>query len=261
MAQGKKLLLGAFLLLLVISVSVVGHSLLSDQRTQSQAQQLSQLHSPAQEPSAPPSEMTEPEAVAEEPTEPVMLEQFHTLYEQNPDIRGWLKIDGTRIDYPVMQSGDDPEFYLKHDFEKQANKNGMPFLDTRYSPEGSDVLLIHGHNMKNGLMFSDLMLYKEESFYRSHPLIRFNTLYEEGEYEIIAVILSPALYEGQDGFRYYETDSITTSAAFDEYLQSIQALALYETDATACYGDRLIILSTCEYSQENGRLAVLARKT
>ncbi|WP_312637314.1 class B sortase [Oscillibacter sp.] len=260
MARGKKLLSGAFLLLLVISVSAIGHSLLADYRTQSQTQQLAQLHSPPPESTVPPSEMTGPEAVAEGPEEPVMLEQFHALYEQNPDIMGWLKINGTRIDYPVMQSGEDPEFYLEHDFEKQANKNGVPFLDTRYSPEGSDVLLIHGHNMKNGLMFSDLLRYKEESYYQLHPTIRFDTLYEEGEYEIIAVILAPALYEGQDGFRYYETEAITTSAAFDEYLKRIQALALYKTKKAACYGDRLIILSTCEYSQENGRLAVLAKK-
>lgn len=261
MSQCKKIITGALLLLLAFSLAGLGRSLLTDARTKSQIRQMrQQFHSlpPYSAPALPsPPELNE---IASNATPPVMLEKFRALYQQNPDIVGWITIDGTRIDYPVMQSRENPEFYLNHDFKRQTNKNGLPFLDKASSIEDMSPLIIHGHNMKSGLMFSDLTLYKEADYYRSHPVIRFDTLYEEREYEIAAVILAPALHEGDDGFRYYRTESITSSRAFNEYWQNIQALALYETNATACYGDNLIILSTCEYSQQNGRLAVIARK-
>lgn len=192
--------------------------------------------------------------------EPVMLPEFQELYERNPDIIGWVKIDGTRIDYPVMQNFQDGEYYLNHDFDKKENKNGLPFLDKRSRINDSDILLIHGHHMKNGLMFTDLMKYKDESFYHEHATFQFSTLYEKAEYEIVSVILSEVYRKSDNVFKYYQTEKAGTSAEFDSYIQNIKELALYDTGVTAQYGDKLIVLSTCEYSTENGRLAVVARK-
>ena len=189
-----------------------------------------------------------------------MLPEFQALYERNPDIIGWLTIDNTRIDYPVMQNLQDGEYYLHHDFDKQRNKSGLPFLDKSSRINDSDILLIHGHYMRNGSLFADLWKYKQESFYKEHRMLQFSTLYKKEEYEIMAVILSEVYRETDDVFKYYQIDQLETPAAFDSYIQNIKELALYDTGITAQYGDKLIVLSTCEYSTENGRLAVVARK-
>lgn len=189
-----------------------------------------------------------------------MLPEFRDLYERNSDIVGWLKIDGTRIEYPVMQSPQDSEYYLNHDFDKNENQGGLPFLDESSTTNNSDILLIHGHHMKSGWMFKDLMKYKNKSFYQEHATFQFSTLYEKEEYEIVAVILSKVYRKSDDVFKYYQIENVSTPAEFDSYVQNIQQLSLYDTGVTAQYGDKLIVLSTCEYSTENGRLAVVARK-
>lgn len=192
--------------------------------------------------------------------EKVMLPEFRALYERNSDIVGWLKIDDTRIEYPVMQNPHDAGYYLNHDFDKKENKGGLPFLDEHSRANDSDILLIHGHHMKSGWMFKDLMKYKSESFYNEHAAFQFSTLYEKEEYEIVAVILSEVYRKSDDVFKYYQIGDIDTPAEFESYVQNIKKLALYDTGVTAKYGDKLVVLSTCEYSTENGRLAVVARK-
>lgn len=192
--------------------------------------------------------------------DPVMLPEFQELYRKNPDIVGWLKIDGTRIEYPIMQNQQDSQYYLNHDFDRKKNKNGLPFLDAHSRINGSDILLIHGHHMKSGAMFADLMKYKKESYYKEHATFQFTTLYEKEEYEIVAVILSKVYRQTDNVFKYYQIEKVGTPAEFDSYIQNIQKLALYDTGVTARHGDKLIVLSTCEYSTEDGRLAVVARK-
>ncbi len=201
-----------------------------------------------------------PSLLSDKPNEPVMLPEFKELYERNPDIVGWLKIDGTRIEYPVMQNLQDAEYYLNHDFDKRENKSGLPFLDEHSRTNGTDISLIHGHHMKSGWMFKDLMKYKKESYYKEHSTFQFSTLYEKQDYEIIAVILSQVYRKSDDVFKYYQIENVSTPDEFDSYVQNIQKLALYDTGVTAQFGDTLMILSTCEYSTPNGRLAVIARK-
>ncbi|MFK0525271.1 class B sortase [Paenibacillus illinoisensis] len=152
------------------------------------------------------------------------------------------------------------EYYLNHDFDKRENTGGLPFLDKDSEADTSNILLIHGHHMKSGWMFKDLMKYKNESFYKEHATFQFSTLYEKEEYEIVAVILSEVYRKSDDVFKYYQIGVINTPAEFDSYVQNIKKLALYDTGVTAHYGDKLVVLSTCEYSTENGRLAVVARK-
>lgn len=114
--------------------------------------------------------------------------------------------------------------------------------------------------MKSGWMFKDLMKYKSESFYKEHATFEFSTLYEKEEYEIVAVILSKVYRKSDDVFKYYQIGDVQTSTEFDSYVQNIKKLALYDTGVNAQYGDKLVVLSTCEYSTENGRLAVVAKK-
>ncbi|MFD1954568.1 class B sortase [Paenibacillus thailandensis] len=257
MSKTKKILIAVSFLVLVFSLVNVARIFLSGYVEQRKIEELTKVWKTESDQGG---GDTLPSSLITKANEPVMLPEFRALYERNPDIVGWLEIDGTRIEYPVMQNPQDAEYYLNHDFDKKESKGGHPFLDEHSRIDGSDILLIHGHHMKNGFMFKDLMKYKKESFYKEHATFRFSTLYEKEEYEIVAVILSKVYRKSDDVFKYYQIDKVRTPAEFDSYVQNIKKLALYDTGVTARYGDKLIVLSTCEYSTENGRLAVVARK-
>ncbi|MEF2966572.1 class B sortase [Paenibacillus sp. M1] len=257
MSKTKKFLIAVSLLVLVFSLASLARVLLRDYAERQKIEELTKVW---EEGSDNGGGDAFPSLLFNKANEPVMLPEFRELYERNPDIVGWLKIDGTRIEYPVMQNPQDAEYYLNHDFDKKENKGGLPFLDEHSRINGSDILLIHGHHMKSGWMFKDLMKYKNESFYKEHATFQFSTLYEKEEYEIVAVILSQVYRKSDDGFKYYQIENVSTPAEFDSYVQNVKNLALYDTGVTAQYGDQLIVLSTCEYSTDNGRLAVVARK-
>lgn len=110
------------------------------------------------------------------------LPQYQALYAQNSDLAGWIQIDGTNINYPVMQSKHDPDFYLKHNFEKADSPHGCPYVQANCDLQTpSDNILVYGHNMKDGTMFSDLLQYKRESFWEQHRIIRFDTMTAQAE--------------------------------------------------------------------------------
>lgn len=196
----------------------------------------------------------------EEATEPEMtsFEKYAEVFAQNDDLIGWISIPGTRIDYPVMQTKDSPDFYLKHAFDKSYSNYGVPYAAENCDADISDNMVIYGHHMNNGSMFSDLCKYENENFYRKHKTIYFDTLGGYGEYEVIAAFKTVAYSE--DGFKYYHFVHAESEAAFDEYIQRCKELSLYDTGVSAEYGDKLITLSTCEYSQTNGRMVVVAKK-
>lgn len=197
------------------------------------------------------------------PTQKQILPQLKELYEQNSDLAGWIKIGDTKVDYPVMYTPEDPEFYLYRTFEKNEDptKEGCIFIDANCKMEPlSDNLLIHGHNMKNGTMFHTLLEYQEEAYYKEHPMIEFSTLYEAGNYEIAAVFLTKIYNMDDDVFKFYKFYGSENKEQFDDYIKNIKELELYETGITPEYGDELITLTTCEYTQENGRIVVVARK-
>ena len=160
-----------------------------------------------------------------------------------------------------MFTPQDGEYYLDHDFNRQKNKNSLPFLDYRCSiDEPTTNRIVYGHNMKNGSMFNSLMIYKDQTYYKAHPVIQFDTLYEKGEYEIVAVFLSKVYRKDEDVFKYYQFVNAETQTEFDSFIENIKQLSLYKTDVNTQYGDQLITLSTCEYSEENCRMLVVARK-
>lgn len=181
------------------------------------------------------------------------------LAEENGDLVGWIKIEGTLIDYPVMQTPEDPEFYLKRNFEKQSSRNGTPFVGANCDMNDYDNIIIYGHHMKSGAMFAGLMEYEDEEFYKDHSTLQFDTLDAAGEYEIVAVFKSRAYTVDPNVFQYYLFTKAEDQTEFDEFMFKVQENQLYETGVTAEYGDKLITLSTCEYSQNNGRMVVLAK--
>lgn len=203
---------------------------------------------PADEPQE--SESPQPEQTA--------FEKYAAVYEQNSDFVGWISIERTNIDYPVMQTVDNPNYYLKRSFEKQYSDYGVPYVQENCDLELSDNCVIYGHHMNNGSMFADLCKYADEDFYRGHKIIRFDTLSDFGKYEIVAVFKTVAYSER--GFKYYHFTRADSAEDFDAYISQCKELALYDTGVTAEYGDKLITLSTCEYSRQNGRMVVVAKK-
>ena len=191
-------------------------------------------------------------------TEKALLTDYTDLFLQNGDMVGWVSVADTNINYPVMQTPDNPNFYLKHGFDKTYSDYGCPYIQENCDVKTpSDNLVIYGHHMKNGTMFSDLTKFEDKSFWESHKTITFNTLTDKQEYEVVAVFKTVAY--SQEGFCYYDFVNVDTAEDFDSYIVKCKELALFDTGVNAQYGDKLITLSTCEYSQNNGRLAVVAK--
>ena len=157
-----------------------------------------------------------------------------------------------------MQSPQEPNFYLKHGFDKECTDYGCPYLSESCDVnKPSDNLIVYGHHMKNGTMFSDLEKYANESFYKEHGYIRFDTLRDYGTYEIFAVFRTVAYSE--DGFKYYGFVNFEEAEDFNGYVEKCKELSLYVTRVSAVYGDKRLTLSTCEYTRTNGRFVVVAK--
>ena len=192
-----------------------------------------------------------------EPLKPSILPEYLAAYEENSDLVGWMVIDGTPINYPVMQTPEQPDYYLYRNFKKEDNDHGCLYVREScdvFAP--SDNVTIYGHHMKNGSMFTGLDKFRDPKFWAQHQTIVFDTLYEHHSYTIFAVFTTTAS-KGK-GFSYHRFEYAADEAEFNEFVATCKALALYDTGITPQYGDKLISLSTCEYSQENGRLVVVA---
>ena len=200
----------------------------------------------------------QPEEAADEPALPSAYEKYAAAHEKNNDFVGWISVEGTRIDYPVMQTKDRPDYYLKRNFEKQYSDYGVPYAAESCDIDLSDNIVVYGHHMNDGSMFADLCLYESEDFYKEHKIIRFDTLGGYGTYEIIAAFKTVAYSE--DGFKYYRFIQANDEAEFDTFIGRCKELSLYDTGVTAVYGDKLLTLSTCEYSRKDGRMVVVAKK-
>lgn len=182
--------------------------------------------------------------------------KYADLFSQNNDFIGWIKIDDTAIDYPVMQSKDNPDFYLTHNFNKEYSRFGVPYIQENCSLS-SDNIIIYGHNMKNKSMFNELTKYSSKDFYNSHKFIQLDTLSDQRTYEVICAFKTVAYTS--NGFDYYNFVNANTKDNFSAYIERCQALSFYDTGVNTEYGDKLITLSTCEYSQNNGRFVVVAK--
>ncbi len=187
--------------------------------------------------------------------------KYDVLYEQNHDLFGWVSIDGTKLNYPVMHTPDDPEYYLHRAFDGTYSASGVPFLDGDCYP-GCGNYIVYGHHMKNGTMFATLLDYADEEFWEAHPTIHFDTLDKEGEYKVLAAFYTQA-YKVDDGnvVRYYDYTDLTEKTVFAEYIGYISDAELYDTGITAECGDQLLTLTTCSYHTSYGRFVVVAKRT
>ena len=177
----------------------------------------------------------------------------------NTDVIGWLKIDGTNINYPVMQNGD---FYLHRNVYKNYSSSGTPYLAEHCNLKKSDNLIIYGHHMKNSTMFSNLDNYKNYNYYKNHKYIKFYTLGDnktiENNYEIVFAFKTVAYSD--KGFKYYNYTKFYDENDFNSFVEKCRNYEFYNTNINVSYGDKLITLSTCEYSQKNGRMVIIAKK-
>lgn len=177
----------------------------------------------------------------------------------NSDVVGWLKIDGTNINYPVMQNGN---YYLHRNIYKKYSSHGTPYLAEHCNLTTSDNLIIYGHHMNDNSMFSELVNYKNYNYYKKHKYIKFYTLKDgqtiENIYEI--VIAFKTIVYSDNGFKYYNYTNFSCEQELNSFINSSKNLEFYNTGTKINYGDKIITLSTCEYSQKNGRMVIVAKK-
>ena len=210
-------------------------------------------------------DFTEPEGDTSSTDEPPadlpegIIRKCAAVYALNNDTVGWIEIPGTSIDYPVVQSPYQANFYLRRNIYKEKATCGTIYVREKCDVWGpSDNVTIYGHNMRNGTMFADLHKYEKKEFWENSPLVFFDTLYELHTYEIFAVFISSA--DLSKGFSYHTFDDAENAAEFDEFVKTCKDLSLYDTGITPQYGEKLITLSTCDKSIDNGRLVVVARR-
>lgn len=189
-----------------------------------------------------------------------ILEEYKILYNKNKKLIGWLKIDDTNIDYPVMQTSDN-EYYLRHNINQEYDRNGSIFLDKDCDfVNRSTNLIVYGHHMKSGNMFGKLDLYSDEAYYQEHKYINFDTIYEKGVYEIMYVFRSRIYAEDEIVFKYYQFINANSEAEYNSYMKEMADMSLYDTGVSAQYGDELLTLSTCDNYTDYGRFVVVAKR-
>lgn len=188
-----------------------------------------------------------------------ILPKYVDVYKENNDFAGWLRIMDTGIDYPVMY-GPDNSYYLSRNMDGKYDKNGMLIMDvgcriSSHSPQ----FIIYGHNVQSGRMFGELLNYKDKAYWKFHPMIQFDLLTEEAEYEIVSVFLV-SLDEEDELAEFYLQKEFEDENKFAEYIEMIKENSLYDTEVLPAYGEPLLTLVTCDNSVKNGRFVVVAGK-
>lgn len=194
---------------------------------------------------------------------PLEKNPYADLFVQNGDMAFWLVVDGTVIDYPVMQTPEDENYYLERDFEGNEDKAGCLLLDTDsplYGENPTTNLIIHGHNMKAGTMFGGLMQYEDENYCAEHKHMEIYTRTDKREYEVISVFYSQVYYPTDMVFKYYNFFQADNELEFNYFYDNIKEMSMYDTGVTAELGDHFLTLSTCAYHVEDGRFVVVAKE-
>lgn len=188
-------------------------------------------------------------------------EKVKELQKENTDIKGWIRIEDTNINYPLLQT-DNNDYYLTHNYKKEKSSYGSIFINSNCNIKDDKAnVIIYGHDMKDNQMFKDLIKYQDKEFYEQHPIIKIATEENENNYEIISAFKSRVFYQDETNvFRFYQYYNFDNENKYNEYISNCKKIQLYDTGKTATCGEQLITLITCEYSQENGRMVVVAKK-
>lgn len=190
------------------------------------------------------------------------LIDYSKLYQENNDFVGWVKINGTKIDYPVVKYTDN-EKYLSTDFYGKPHRLGTVFADSRATltkEYQSDNVVLYGHSAKDGSYFNDVRNYNKLDYYKKHPFVTFNTMYDNSDYVIIGCVLVDALDSSENGFIYSNYVEFTDDANYQEFMKKLTERNYYVSPIDVNKDDKYITLSTCEYVFEEARMAIFARK-
>lgn len=199
------------------------------------------------------------------PAEPAkVLPKYREAYTQNNDLVGWITVPNTAIDFPVVQ-GDDNKFYLRRDFNKEYLREGSIFMDYRNHIDTFDRnTILYGHNYSNSVMFSDLEKYKDIEFYKTAPVIQFDTIHGEYSWKVFAVFITDA-DQDKDGYIFNYIYPFMTEESLGEFVGELHKRSLYHPDVEVLPTDKVLALSTCSYDLDspddlkNVRLVVMAR--
>ena len=183
---------------------------------------------------------------------------YKELYELNDDFIGWIKIDNTQIDYPVMHTPDNEEYYLYRDFNKRNASSGTPFLDaSNILGKDNQQYIIYSHNMRNGSMFKDLLNYKDVNFYKENTSFNFNTKDIINQYIIYAAFEIDVLI-GNGHYDFYNYTNLDNEDDFNNFVSKTKELSIYDTGITPKYGDNILTLVTCENYTDSNRMVIIA---
>ena len=265
----------AYIAVIVILIGVFGFSafqvgsyFLASRQQQNEFDELAAMKEQAAQQAAATEETTlppetEPQADETEPqetteaTEPPILQDYAAIYEENNHVVGWIKIEGTKVNYPVMQTPEEPNYYLKRNFSGKYSEHGCIYAREECDINGpSDNITLYGHNMLDGSMFAALLDYEDKATWEYNPLIFFDTLHEYHVYKIFAVFKTTASID--EGFKYHNMIDALDEEDFNNFIATAKELSFYDTGITPEYGDKIICLSTCEYTLKNGRFVVAA---
>ena len=174
---------------------------------------------------------------------------------------GWVSVEGADADGPVMMDAEGEGYYLSHNYRGEEDRAGSFFVDalTQTEPLGP-YAVIYGHKMHTGEIFGNLERYKDPAVAEAHPTFRFDTLYESYECDIVAAVLTHVMRENEEGFRYYRMKNYGSRKKFRALREFIAENELYHTGIKLKYGDPVVILSTCDYAVEEGRLLLVGRR-
>lgn len=184
------------------------------------------------------------------------MEKYGELFKKNNDFMGWISIDETKVNYPVMQTPHNPDYYLKKNFDREYSDYGVPYIEESCAVGISNNIVIYGHHMNDGSMFAELVKYYDKEYRDKHPMIQFDTISGFGTYEVIAAFKFDT---NNETFRYNEYVTMDEED-FKEFMAEVHKRQAYDTGVDAEYGDQLLTLSTCEYTYKNGRFVVVAKK-
>lgn len=237
-----------FAAIFLISGGLLVKRFLDDRKTESEFADLQSMIDTAATP-APAGENVNPNGA-----------RFAALRDKNSDFIGWISIDGTNLDFPVMYAPDNKDFYLRHDFNKAYSVYGVPYLDEQTTlgvNAESDNLIIYGHNMKTGTIFGCLTEYRKADYYQEHPFIEFDTVYGDAKYEVFGAFTIDVVNDTSFIYnQYIDMDE----DAYNRYVDQVISRSDVDSGIRPAYGEQLLTLSTCEYSSANGRYVVVARR-
>jgi len=252
------IIIGLLAVIFVVSTSFVGYYYYDSLKTKSTISELQKELK--REDVLVVDETTQQEVVSEELTNQQKIESYQSLYQKNHDLVGWISIEGTNVDFPVMQTKSVPNYYLYKNFNRQYSVSGLPYVQEDCDVfEPTDNVIIHGHHRSDGTMFAALLNYKKVSYYNQHKYIQFDTIKECHTYEIIAVF-TVKVNTGHDEFAYYAFINAENETEFNNYIKEAVSRSYVNTGVTASYGDKLLTISTCDFTLTDGRFVVVAKR-